>query len=356
MERLVISPAEVAGIKDLPIETAGPPASLPPAIPWWAKICISPLALVLPVLCILSIIIRVVTRNLAPRIRYAWMSFLLTLLAVSGLLTSIAVVVAVNLSPTRPSILSQGLSELDGRTSFPSISIDHALSAEEIAANFKPLVTVITPVRRSWFSKSDSPSAIFGAGVLLDASKEGYLIATARHVIDSQIGAATGGRVLIASTSGTWAASDVVARHRDLDLALLWLPRITGNATFSMHVANNGDIKDGAPIFVIGHPQGLRFTLSTGIVSRKGEDTIQITAPVSPGNSGGPLLDARGQLAGIVTSMIDRSRSPNSEELNFAVPADALLDISKWNFSGEGRRHLSTFEQNQHSTLAQKEN
>jgi putative serine protease PepD len=181
-------------------------------------------------------------------------------------------------------------------------------------------------------------------------------MATARHVIDGDSGSGAPERALVASTSGTWASAEVVARHRDLDLVLLWLPRAVGSSNFTMPVADVSQVRDGDPIFVIGHPQGLRFTLSTGIVSRKDQDTIQITAPVSPGNSGGPLFDARGRLAGIVTSMVDRSRSPNAEGLNFAVRANALLDQSRWTFFGDGQRHLSAFDQNQHVITAEKEN
>ena len=356
MQRLVVSPDEIAEIQPRSVEPSVPSAGLSPPIPWWAKISMSPLVLVLPVLCVLSIILRIAMRNLEPRVRIAWLAFLSTLLAVSGVLTSIAGVLAFTLSPSQPSVLSQGLSELDSRTSFPTLNADHDLSAEEVADDFKPLVTVITPIQHGWFSRVDSPSTVFGAGVVLECTRDGYLIATARHVIDGESVDGNGQRALVASTSGAWATADVVARHRDLDLLLLWLPRAVGHANFTMPVAEASQIKDGAPIFVIGHPQGLRFTLSTGIVSRKDQDTIQITAPVSPGNSGGPVFDARGKLAGIVTSMVDRSRSPNAESLNFAVRADALLDLSRWTFFGDGRHYLSAFEKDQHVVTAEKEN
>jgi S1-C subfamily serine protease len=122
-----------------------------------------------------------------------------------------------------------------------------------------------------------------------------------------------------------------------------------GKASFTLPVARAEQLKDGESIFVIGHPQDLRFTLSTGIISRKDQNLLQISAPVSPGNSGGPLFSAHGQLDGIVTSMVDKNLSPNAENLNFAVRADALLEIAGWTFSGDGRRYLATFEQSQHS-------
>jgi S1-C subfamily serine protease len=143
--------------------------------------------------------------------------------------------------------------------------------------------------------------------------------------------------------SGTWAGGDVVARHRDLDLCLIWLPRESGAGEFLQPVEAKKQINDGENIFVIGHPQGLRFTLSTGIISRSDQDVLQISAPVSPGNSGGPVYDDRGNLVGIVTSMVDRNSNPNAENLNFAVRADAVLDPGGWNFSGDGRKRLDEF-------------
>jgi S1-C subfamily serine protease len=162
-------------------------------------------------------------------------------------------------------------------------------------------------------------------------------------VIDESAFQRGGARALVAMASGTWAGADVIARHKNLDLCLIWLPREAGSAEFVQPVEPKKEISEGENIFVIGHPQGLRFTLSTGIISRADNDAIQITAPVSPGNSGGPVYDERGNLLGVVTSMVDRSFSPNAENLNFAVRADAVLDPDRWDFSTGGRKHLDDF-------------
>ncbi len=348
MEKIVIGADEVAQATVPTDEPANLIAKLPPPIPWWARVCLSPLVLVLPILCVVTILLRVAMRGLPPRSRYAWVSLFSTMLAISGLLTSVAAVLAISLAPT-PSVTSQGLSELDSRTGFPLLPSARDFTAEEVSEELKPLVTVITPTLRNWFSHVEGPSAGLGAGVLLQANTEGFLIATARHVVDGGGGTANGQHALVASASGTWATAEVVARHQSLDMALLWLPRRSGSTSFTLPVIQSKELRDGEAVFVIGHPQGLRFTLSTGIISRKDGDLLQISAPVSPGNSGGPLFNSRGQLAGIVILMVDKHQSPNAENLNFAVRADALLDISGWGFSGEGRRHLETFEQSQHS-------
>jgi hypothetical protein len=71
--------------------------------------------------------------------------------------------------------------------------------------------------------------------------------------------------------------------------------------------------------------------------------TIQMSAPVSPGNSGGPVFDDKGNLVGIVTSMVDKHGDPNAENLNFSVRADALREEADWDFVNLGRKHLDDY-------------
>jgi S1-C subfamily serine protease len=343
MEKIVIGAGEVAAVA--PPSPDQPPrleSKLPPPVPLWAKFALAPLVLLLPLLCLVTIIVRVAMRGLPPRTRFAWLSYLSTLMIVSGMLTSVGAILSVAFVPL-PAIVSRSLEELDTKTSFPELPSAAPMSAKEVSEELKPLVAVITPARRTWFTHNELPSAGFGAGVLLEATPEGYLLVTARHVIDESAFLRGGTRALVAMASGTWAGADVIARHKNLDLCLIWLPRESGNGEFVQPVEPKKEISEGENIFVIGHPQGLRFTLSTGIISRTDRDAIQLTAPVSPGNSGGPVYDDRGNLVGVVTSMVDRSLTPNAENLNFAVRADAVLDPDRWEFSGDGRKRLDAF-------------
>ena len=343
MEKIVIGSGEISAV--VPPSPDQPPRlepKLPPPVPLWAKFALSPLILLLPVLCIVTLIVRVAMRGLPPRTRFAWLSYLSTLLIISGILTSVTAVLSVAFVPL-PAIVSQSLGELDSKSVFPILPSPMPMSAKQISEELKPLVAVITPARRTWFNHNEMPSNGFGAGVLLEATPEGYLLVTARHVIDESRLLKGGTRALVAMASGTWAGADVIGRHKDLDLCLIWLPRESGNGEFVQPVEPRKEISEGEDIFVIGHPQGLRFTLSTGIISRTDNDSIQITAPVSPGNSGGPVYDDRGNLLGVVISMVDRSMSPNAENLNFAVRADAVLNPDRWDFSSDGRKRLTDF-------------
>ena len=343
MEKIVISSGEISETRLIPEQTRLEP-KLSPVVPGWAKVSLFPLVLVLPLLCLVTVVLRVAMRSLPPRTRHGWTAFLTTLLVASGLLTSISAVLVFSFTPL-PTLVSSGLSELDERADFPSLPSSGPMSAKDVSEKLKPLVAVITPGQRSWLTHAEMPSAAFGAGMLLQANSEGYLFITAHHVLDGQAwqAAKNTSKALLAMASGTWSAADVIARHKNLDLALLWIPRDSGQGTFVEPIAKSADISDGESIFVIGHPEGLRFTLSSGIISRTDFSTIQMSAPVSPGNSGGPVFDDKGELVAIVTSMVDKHGDPNAENLNFAVRADALLQDSDWDFEKAGRKRLSDY-------------
>jgi S1-C subfamily serine protease len=340
MDKIVISPNEITEIKEGPDVPARIEPKLPPAIPWWARLSVGILVLFLPLLCLVAIILRVAFRGQAPRIRYAWTAFLSTLLIVSGFLTSAASILLFSFGSV-PAIVATGLPELDERTNFPALPANKDLSGADASSELKPLVAVIAPTEQSYFSKHEVLSNSYGAGLLLEADDKGYLFATARHVIG--LGAWTikdKHRAMISLASGVWAGAEVVARHTNLDIVLVWIPRHSGTAEFVQPI---GTPKEGETIYVIGHPQGLKYTLSTGIISRMEDSTLQISAPVSPGNSGGPVYDLQGNLLGVVSSTLDKSYQPNAENLNFAVTAQALLKDSGWEFAKDGREKLDEY-------------
>jgi len=336
MDKIVISPNEITEIKETPDQPARIEPKLPPAIPWWARISVGVLMLCLPLLCLVTIILRVAFRGQTPRIRYAWTGFLTTLLIISGFLTSALAVVAFSLGPL-PSIagMATGLAELDERMDFPTLPAAKELGGADASSELKPLVAVISPTAQSLFSKREVLSNSFGAGMLLEANDQGYLFATARHVIGVGVwGLKEKHRAMLSLRSGIWAGAEVVARHTNLDLVLVWIPRHSGHADFVQPIAQP---KEGETIYVIWHPEGLKYTLSTGIISRMENSTLQISAPVSPGNSGGPVYDQQGNLLGVVSSTMDKSYQPNAENLNFAVTAHAFLKESGWEFAKDGR-------------------
>jgi S1-C subfamily serine protease len=239
-----------------------------------------------------------------------------------------------------PAMVGSGLDELDLRQQFPALPRPAAMDGVALSQSLKPLVVVVAAEPRGWLSRRRGTITEYGSGLLLRADDEGYLFATARHVVDLGLPRERAVKALVATVSGEWSEAEVVARHSRLDAVLLWVPRREGHGNFAQPIAK---AEDGEQVFVIGHPEGLKFTMSNGIVSRIDSDIVQISAPVSPGNSGGPVYDAQGDLVAVVSSKLDHHTDPNAENLSFAVSAVAMWDAAGWDFSGNGREYFGRF-------------
>jgi hypothetical protein len=96
--------------------------------------------------------------------------------------------------------------------------------------------------------------------------------------------------------------------------------------TPSVLLADSETAAAGQDVVVLGSPQGLEGTVSTGIIGGLrtigGVRYLQITAPISPGSSGGPVFNAQGRVIGISTAT-----SAKGQNLNFALPANLLRDV-----------------------------
>jgi putative serine protease PepD len=164
-----------------------------------------------------------------------------------------------------------------------------------------------------------------GTGVI--AAEDGTIL-TAYHVVKSVVKGTAGATVMFAD--GTKTKAVVVSSNPKRDVATLRpakLPEIVVPATLG------GAVAVGAPVVAIGNPLGLTYSVSTGVVSGLNRTTkdgdlgglIQFDASVNPGSSGGPLLDARGLVIGIVVSMADPGGDDAFAGIAFAVPIGAAL-------------------------------
>lgn len=351
MDRIVISSDEVLKVPEP--ETGAPNLALPlpAAIPLWSRIALAPLVIILPLLSLVALIIRLAARKQTPRQRQAWSSYLLTSLIVSGFVTPLMVLVGLSLSwAPAPDMVASGLSALDERNDFPVLPASAVMSGVQLSNTLRPLVLLASPSAKRWFGHSETTSGLLGAAMILEADEHGYLLATARHVADGPSWRTKSGpqKVMVSDGMDGWAAAQVVGRHKQLDVAVLWLERREGGSTvFRQPVARYKSVQVGERIYVIGHPEGLNFSVSNGIISRMpGSDILQISAPVSPGNSGGPVYDELGNLLGVVTSKFARSVEPEAENLNFAVSTESLLHESDWdmvNTTGPGKTAFDDF-------------
>jgi len=147
------------------------------------------------------------------------------------------------------------------------------------------------------------------------------LIVTNQHVV------AGASRVVVTGRKLKKTLSPVIYNDTLHDLAFIQLPQ-----RFDFPPAGLGryaDVHEGDEVITIGHPFGLRYTSTQGIISKtrspyKGLDYFQIDAPINPGNSGGPLIDRQGNIIGVNTFVI---REGNS--LGFALPVNYLESALK---------------------------
>ena len=102
----------------------------------------------------------------------------------------------------------------------------------------------------------------------------------------------------------------------DIDLALIDLP--TELAIPPLKTRKDG-VKIGERVFAVGFPMGLSKSITQGLVSSETEQLVQFDAPVSSGNSGGPLLDKDGLVLGVVTAGSVSSTDEVVQNLNFAI-------------------------------------
>lgn len=146
----------------------------------------------------------------------------------------------------------------------------------------------------------------FGSGFFIEQD----LIATNYHVIENAYNVNVG-----FNNSGSKYNVSIVAADTYNDLALL---RVSGISKKPLAISGE-QIMPGEKIFVIGTPKGLQATISDGIVSGlrsdEGRDLIQITAPISPGSSGGPVFNKEGEVIGVCVMQYK-----DGQNLNFAIP------------------------------------
>ncbi len=181
-----------------------------------------------------------------------------------------------------------------------------------------PAVVSITIGNRSPGRGPEQAGA--GSGVVI--APDGYVL-TNDHVVHQA------GQVTATVADGTSLLSTVVGTDPATDLAV-----IRANAS-NLPCARLGDsslLRVGQLVIAIGNPYGFESTVSTGVVSALGralrsregrliENIIQHTAPLNPGNSGGPLVDSRGRVVGINTAIIALAQG-----IGFSIPSNTV----KW--------------------------
>jgi hypothetical protein len=190
----------------------------------------------------------------------------------------------------------------------------HVLAQEQEPAaarisreNLPSVVTLIA------LDDRDQPLAL-GSGFFI--TRDGVLVTNA-HVVG---GAA---KVLVRWRGQSGVAVKILNFAQKYDLVTL---QTSFAMTPAVLLADSDTAAVGQDVVVLGSPQGLEGTVSTGIIgglrTLGGVKFLQITAPISPGSSGGPVFNSQGRVIGISTAT-----SAKGQNLNFALPANLLRDV-----------------------------
>ncbi|HYD26513.1 trypsin-like peptidase domain-containing protein [Brevundimonas sp.] len=162
-----------------------------------------------------------------------------------------------------------------------------------------------------------------GSGAIIDA-REGIVV-TNNHVVEG------GRKFTVDLTDGRIFDAVLIGTDKATDLAVL---KFDATGLSEIEIVDSDQLRTGDLAFAVGYPLGLDQTLTMGVISGLGrsgmgdriEDYIQTDAAVNSGNSGGPLLDSRGRLIGINTSILSGGGGGN-DGIAFAVPSRILMYV-----------------------------
>ncbi|TXH65458.1 MAG: DegQ family serine endoprotease [Tolumonas sp.] len=171
----------------------------------------------------------------------------------------------------------------------------------------------------------EQPFQALGSGVIIDAAK-GYVI-TNHHVIDGA------DEIKVTLKDGRELKAKKIGEDQQSDIALL---QIKADNLTEIKLANSEQLRVGDFAIAIGNPFGLGQTVTSGIISALGrsglnieniENFIQTDAAINSGNSGGALVNLKGELIGINTAIL----GPNGGNIGigFAIPSNMVRDLSE---------------------------
>jgi serine protease Do len=212
------------------------------------------------------------------------------------------------------------------------------------------VVTSYGPVSQSPRTETDlviGRQRSMGSGVVIDAG--GYIMTNAHVVSNARrvqvvlpgLQNADSGARAHANMRGRTVDATIVGVAREIDLALL---KVDDGALPSLPIADYDALRQGELVFAFGSPEGLKNSVTMGIVSAVARQAdpdsplvyVQTDAPINHGNSGGPLVNVNGELVGINTFIV--SESGGSQGLGFAIPG-ALVQMAYSKLRRYGHLH-----------------
>ena len=185
----------------------------------------------------------------------------------------------------------------------------------------------------------ERPFRSLGSGVIIDA-ENGYIVTNA-HVVKNA------DEILVTLTDGREFKGKKLGEDEQSDIALL---KIEPKDLVAMPLANSDKLRVGDFVIAIGNPFGLSQTVTSGIVSALGrtginmggyENFIQTDAAINRGNSGGALVNLKGELVGINAAIFSPGRDAGNVGIGFAIPSNMMKNlVDQISEFGEVRRGL----------------
>jgi putative serine protease PepD len=231
------------------------------------------------------------------------------------------------------------------QTATPAAASTRNLSVGEIYRRASAGVVEITTTSTS--GANDAPFPFGGGSGESQAQGSGFVYDGDGHVVTNfhVVRGASSIRVTFADGSSYKAA--VVGSDPSTDLAVLDVDA-PASKLHPLTLGDSSAVSVGDGVVAIGSPFGLEETVTSGIVSALGRTigsassysisgAIQTDAAINHGNSGGPLLNLRGQVIG-VTSQIE-SESGGNDGVGFAIPSNAVRNVAKALISGQQVEH-----------------
>jgi S1-C subfamily serine protease len=214
------------------------------------------------------------------------------------------------------------------RTETAPSTDDGALSINEIYERAAPGVVQVTSTSRATDTSSGAAPPALGSGFVVD--KAGHVV-TNYHVVEG------GDRISVSFSNRDTVDAKLVGTDPSTDLALLEV-ETSSSALTPLALGDSDKVEVGDRVVAIGNPFGLDRTATAGIVSALQrlitapnqftiDHVIQTDAPINRGNSGGPLLNDRGEVIGVNTQIETGDISTGNVGIGFAVPSNTVKDV-----------------------------
>jgi len=254
---------------------------------------------------------------------------ILALVIVVGLVASGVIRVHVDVRPPSGAEAKPFWREKAGTAALPDalgIWVEIARAVRPAVVNVSTTEKVRSPLgddvlRRFFEGPAAKPRTALGSGFII--SPDGYIV-TNFHVVREAA------QIVVRLADQSERVAHLVGSDAKTDLALL---KIESADLPTLLFGDSDRLEVGEPVMAVGNPFGLEQTVTTGIVSAKErfigagpyDDFIQTDASVNPGNSGGPLVDARGALIGINSAIF--SQTGGWAGISFAIPVSLAKQV-----------------------------